>query len=371
MTWDHPRGYDPLAACARLWREKTGVEIIWDRRSLQDFESFPVETLARRYDLIVIDHPHVGQVTAEGCLAPLDIPGREAECQALAEASVGPSWPSYRWAGRQWALPIDAATQVQAWRSDLIAAPATTWDEALALARQGMALLPMRPPHSLMTIYTLAANLGRPCAVEGLDLFDVETGVEAVERTREFAGLVDPVCFELDPIAVLERMAQPEARFACAPLTYGYVSYAHQGFRRALVRFADTPSVGAHGPVGSALGGTGIAVSAFSNAIEAATDFAFWAASGDVQAGPYVEAGGQPGHARAWDDPGVNKAASDFYKATRATLDGAWLRPRHNGYMGFQSAASLRLNEGLQRGEPSRAIVEALNDQFRTTLPGR
>ena len=63
MTWSHPRGFDPLVACAAAWREATGVEIVWDKRSLQDFESYPVEELARRYDLIVIDHPHVGQIT--------------------------------------------------------------------------------------------------------------------------------------------------------------------------------------------------------------------------------------------------------------------------------------------------------------------
>lgn len=76
MTWSHPRGYDPMVACSALWNEKTGVSIEWDKRSLQGFESFPVEELARAYDLIVIDHPHVGQITAEGCLAPLDVPGR-------------------------------------------------------------------------------------------------------------------------------------------------------------------------------------------------------------------------------------------------------------------------------------------------------
>src|SRR5690606_22482026 len=58
MTWSHPRGYDPMVACAQDWLEQTGVSIEWDKRSLQDFESFPVEELARRYDLIVIDHPH-------------------------------------------------------------------------------------------------------------------------------------------------------------------------------------------------------------------------------------------------------------------------------------------------------------------------
>jgi len=116
MTWSHPRGHDPLVACSALWREKTGVAIQWDERSLQDFESFPIQELARRYDLIVIDHPHVGQITAERCLAPLDVAGREAERNALASGSVGESYPSYNWQGGQWAFPIDAATQVQAWR---------------------------------------------------------------------------------------------------------------------------------------------------------------------------------------------------------------------------------------------------------------
>ena len=85
MTWDHPRGYDPLAACSALWRERTGVAVTWERRSLQDFESFPVDELARQYDLIVIDHPHVGQVTREGCLLPFD-PARLAEYRQRLDA---------------------------------------------------------------------------------------------------------------------------------------------------------------------------------------------------------------------------------------------------------------------------------------------
>ncbi|MGH6805714.1 MAG: carbohydrate ABC transporter substrate-binding protein, partial [Ensifer adhaerens] len=65
MTWSHPRGYDPMVACSRIWQEKTGVAIHWEKRSLQDFEAYPVEDLAKAYDLIVIDHPHVGQITNE------------------------------------------------------------------------------------------------------------------------------------------------------------------------------------------------------------------------------------------------------------------------------------------------------------------
>ena len=177
MTWNHPRGYDPMVACSALWQQKTGVAVEWDKRSLQDFESFPVEELARAYDLIVIDHPHVGQITAERCLAPLDVAGREVERAALASGSVGQSYPSYAWQGRQWAFPIDAASQVQAWRPDALDAPPARWSEVLDVARQGRVLLPLRPPHSLMTFYTLAGNLGQPCTTDpSRDLIDTETG---------------------------------------------------------------------------------------------------------------------------------------------------------------------------------------------------
>ncbi|TGQ52924.1 extracellular solute-binding protein [Mesorhizobium sp. M1C.F.Ca.ET.193.01.1.1] len=369
MTWSHPRGYDPMVACSKLWKEKTGVSIEWEKRSLQDFESFPVEELARAYDLIVIDHPHVGQITAEKCLAPLDVPGREAEREALAKASVGRSYPSYAWQGRQWAFPIDAATQVQAWRPDLIGAPPTIWTEVLGLAEQGRVLLPLKPPHSLMCFYTLAADLGRPCAVDGQsDLVDPDTGETTFEILREIAALVDPQCLTMDPIAVFEKMAGAGSRIACAPLIYGYVPYAKDGFRPNRLAFCDMPSVGGSGPVGSALGGTGIAVSAFSAASKEAIDFAYWIASGEVQRGPYAAAGGQPGHAAAWEDEAVNAATGDFYRGTRATLEGAWVRPRHDGYMPFQQAASDRLNEGLAGRQDARRVVADINRLFRKSF---
>ncbi len=368
MTWSHPRGYDPMIACSRLWQERTGITVEWDKRSLQDFETYPVEELARAYDLIVIDHPHVGQITKEKCLAPLDVEGHQEERAALEDASVGRSYPSYTWQGRQWAFPIDAATQVQAWRPDL-AERMESWSDMLALARQGKVALPMRPPHSLMSFYTLAGNLGSPCRSDGTGpLIEIDAGVDAFERLRELTDLIDPGCFSMDPIAVLEAMSDPASKVVCAPLIYGYVSYAIAGFRPSLVTFGDIPVAGTNGPVGSALGGTGIAVSAFSNAREAAIDFAYFVASGDVQRGPYASGGGQPGHAAAWDADAVNAATSDFYRATRKTLESAWVRPRHDGYMAFQQAASDRINDGLLRKEAARKVVDDLNRLFAASF---
>lgn len=369
MTWSHPRGYDPMVACSALWLQRTGVSVEWEKRSLQDFETFPVEELARAYDLIVIDHPHVGQITTEACLEPLDIADRVDELAALAAGSVGQSFASYHWQGRQWAFPVDAAAQVQAWRPDALAAAPVDWEAVLDLARQGRVLLPLRPPHSLMSFYTLAANLGSPCAVTGPgDLIGLDGGIAAYETLREIAALVDPACFAMDPIAVSERMSEPGLGIACAPLIYGYVSYAFAGFRPARLAFADIPAIGRAGPVGSALGGTGIAVSVFSQARSDAIAFAYWIASGPIQRGPYAAAGGQPGHVDAWDDRAVNAATSDFYRHTRTTLEGAWVRPRHGGYMAFQQTASDRLNKGLIDGDDARRVIGDLNRMFRQSF---
>lgn len=370
MTWSHPRGYDPMVACSALWLETTGVSIQWDKRSLQDFESFPVEDLARAYDLIVIDHPHVGQITAEGCLVPLDVAGRETACAGLAARSVGGSYASYTWLERQWAFPIDAASPVQAYRPDLLEKPVDRWSDVLDLARRGKVLQSLRPPHSLMVFFTLAANLGTPCAVTGPgDLIAFEAGTHVFDMMREFFSLLDPACLEMDPIAVSETMAKPDAPAVCAPLIYGYVSYAMDGFRPHRLAFADMPVAGTAGPIGSALGGTGIAVSAFSADKAAAIDFAYWIASGDVQRGLYAASGGQPAHAAAWTDDAVNAATHDFYRATRRTLEGAWVRPRHDGYMGFQQAASDRINEGLAGRHAAGAVVDDLNRLFRESFP--
>lgn len=368
MTWSHPRGYDPMVRCSALFRELTGIEVVWDKRSLQDFESFPVEELARAYDLIVIDHPHVGQVTAEGCLLPLDVAGREAERAALEKATVGPSYRSYLWQGRQWAFPIDAATQVQAFRPDLLPSAPSRWEEIMRLARDGRVLLPLRSPHALMTFYTLAANAGHPCATERGDLIDPDAGAKIYRLIQDIVAHLDPMCFEMDPIEASEAMAGAQEIFACIPYTYGYVSYAWDHFRTRRLDFANIPSFGDQGPVGGTLGGTGIAVSARTKNAKAALDFAYWIAAAEAQKGPYAAVGGQPGHAEAWEDDDVNRSANGFYRKTRDTLEGSYLRPRHDGYMAFQAEASQRISDGLKAAEEGQAVIADVNRLFRESF---
>jgi multiple sugar transport system substrate-binding protein len=365
MTWNHSRGYDPLVAASIEWKALTGETIEWDQRSLQDFESYPVEELARRYDLIVIDHPHVGQVATSNCLLPIDEAIDPPTLEAIASGSIGGSYESYTWAGHQWALPIDAAAQVQAWVPSRIAAPVTDWRALAALAADGRASLPLKPPHSLMSLFTLCGIAGVTLDGAGDDLFPAEAA-RAYDLLATLAGQVDEQAYAMDPIDMLEAMADPAGKLAIAPLIYGYVSYAIDGFRPETVRFADIPALD-HGPTGSTLGGTGMAVSAYGRNPPAAARFAAWVANGKAQRDLIARHGGQPGHADAWDADSVNAATNDFYRATRATLDRAWVRPRHDGYMPFQHAASERINTALRSGEPAAEAIAALNQLYRAS----
>ena len=118
-------------------------------------------------------------------------------------------------------------------------------------------------------------------------------------------------------------------------------------YGRMPLAFSAIPAAGKQGPVGATLGGTGIAVSAYSGLAEAALAFAYWVASGDVQRGPYADAGGQPANAAAWNDAAVDAANGGFYRSTRETLEQALVRPRHDGWLRFQQAGAERINTGL------------------------
>lgn len=369
MTWSDPRGYDPVVAAAEAFaRLEPGVRITWEKRSLQGFESTPVEELAQSYDLMVIDHPHVGAAAALGCLLPLDRFADADGLTAIEGDALGKSFASYTLAGHQWALPIDAACQVQAIRPDRIGGPVTDWGAVLAEARAGRVVWPLRAPHILMSFFTLAANIGAPCAVTPGPLVPRAAGLRVLEAMQALAEAVDPACYAMDPIAALDALAEAGGAAALVPHTYLYATYARPGYRAGRIAFHDMPALGDLGPVGSALGGTGIAVSARTAEPALCARFAVWLASAPVQAGLYAANNGQPGNARAWADGAVNAAVGRAYAQTRLTHEAAWLRPRHAGYMAFQEEGSEIVAAALRGHLSHEAALAALDQRFNESF---
>ncbi len=366
MTWDHSRGFDPMVATAEEFgRRNPGVTIHWEKRSLQAFADRPIEEMAGTYDLMVIDHPHVGEVAPSGHLVALDTLGRDADMAALAEQSVGVSHRSYEFDGHQWALAIDAATPVAAFRADLLDTPPVRWSEVLELARSGRVGFALIPINALMTFFGLARNLDLAVAEDPDWLIDRDDGREVLDRMREIVALIDPKCLTLDPIGVLDWMGRSAEGPAYSPFGYGYTNYSRDGYCRFPVTFANAPGFGENGPRGTVIGGTGIAISASSPKREIAADYAFWIAGADCQAGLFFASGGQPGNAVAWEDPACNAASRDFFVNTRETLETAWLRPRYDGYMGFQDTGGDIVHACLRGDLDVETALDRLDGAYR------
>jgi multiple sugar transport system substrate-binding protein len=138
------------------------------------------------------------------------------------------------------------------------------------------------------------------------------------------------------------------------------VNYAPDG----ALGFADAPRVTPDGPVGSILGGTGIGVSRRCAVTPQLLDHLRWLMADATQRGFIPAHEGQPALQAAWRDPAVNARWGDFYASTYATLDGASLRPRHDGAIAFQTAASQRVRAGLDIGDGADRVLDDLQALF-------
>lgn len=360
LTWDHPRGYRALeAAAARIDPMRDGFALSWDRHSLEGFEERPIGEQCDLYDLVVLDHPHVGEAVAADCLVPLEDLFSPEEIAGWNAAAMGRSLSSYRYGGRHWALPLDAATQVMAWRREAMEQPPTTWAAVADLSDRGGVVMSLSGPHAALTFQSICAAFGATPVADGKNFIDRAAGREAWALLSHLVARSPKALSGLNPIGILEHMSAHDDVVVC-PLVYGYVNYAPGG----VLGFAEAPRVGADGPVGSMLGGTGIGVSRRCVVTPELLNHLRWLMSAGTQRGFIPDHEGQPSLKSAWRDAGVNARWGGFYADTFATLEGASLRPRHDGAIAFQTAVSQRLRQGLEAGDAADVVLNHLQALF-------
>jgi multiple sugar transport system substrate-binding protein len=345
IAWNHMRGFTSVVATAQRYEElHPGVRITWEKRSLQAFADAPLEKLAERYDLIVMDHPHVALAAREGVLLPLDTLLPEAFLEDLASHSVGSSHGSYHMQGHQWTLATDAAAPIATWRPDLLDQYGLqlpeTWEQVLAMAEAGAVTVSLFPIDVLMHTYMFCDALGQPCFQSQTELAPSEALQTALRCLKDLAERVDPECLKRDPIRTAEFMSQsPDKSAAYCPFAYGYSNYSRPEYAPFVLKAGGLVCFRSR-PLRSVLGGAGLAVSSKTTHPQTASDYARFTASADIQKGIYFSCGGQPGHRAAWLDESVNAACSHFFRDTLDTLDQALLRPGYPGYMFFQDEAT-------------------------------
>lgn len=360
MTWDHPRGYECLEAASELYAEQTGITINWSSRSLQAFADEPIRELAETYDLIVLDHPHVGMIAESECLLPLPMPEKSED------HSLGGSLESYLWLDQLWAYPVDAACQMAVKRSDVCTAVPADW-EAVLDARPGdfKMVTPLLPVDAFDMMMTLVAGSGEenlPFSAE--EFTSSKNGVLALKILKSLYRLGPQEALNWNPITVLEAMATTD-EFAYSPCLFGYINYTRPGFRTHKLDYLDLPSFRGSALKRGILGGAGIGVSAMSSQGEEAKKFARWVASEPVQSGVYLENDGQPAHRNTWTNSESDPLYSGFFKGGRHTIDNAWTRPRDVWFLSFVDEVCAVFPDFFVRDLDEVTFLDTLNKLYR------
>lgn len=357
MTWDHPRGLDCLVNSDNLLKEQLGVSVKWSARSLLAFGDQHISEFYADHDLMIIDHPHVPDAVHANAVIALEDVASEADLELLAKTSVGASHDSYIYKGRHWALAIDTAAQVSAYRPDKTAKGLVFWEDVLAAGREGLVLWPHKPVDAFSTFATLMAQLKHPlCSTD--EYIDKTVAAHVLTFMIELAKVVPAKCLTMNPIEAAEYLVQTEKEHYSICM-YGYTNYSRDSFRSRPIVYDDVPSFDGLAS-GSQLGGAGIAISSATKNVELAAKVAILLSLPEIQSTTYVDAGGQPGNIAAWKAPHANDITRNFFNNTLRTLERAWVRPRFLGWPDVQYQSSLIIHKILKEKNFSSNDVEEI-----------
>lgn len=376
ITWAHTRGYNPMVATAYEFKKLyPDIEIIWKKRSLQNFGNQSLTTLAREYDILVIDHPTIPEGVEAGSLVALDEVINVDKLSIIAAQSIGKTYESYTYKGHLWAIPIDAAAQTSAYRPDLLPQPPYEWRDVIRLAEKthvkGKAQvgIPLLPGDTFSVFLSLCVNMGALPLFSPDIVVERSTGLKVLKLLRKLVQVIHPKSLELNPPGMLD-LATSTDEIGFIPLIFNYSNYSRTENKK-IIKFSSIPSSGL-GPRGGVLGGAGLAISKKCDNIEAALNYSLYVASPDVQRGIYFESGGQPANSYAWFDKSVNKRSNDFFYDTWIAVESAYLRPRYYGFVEFRDRAAQIIYEFLGNTAIDEAItLERINDVYLQTERNR
>jgi multiple sugar transport system substrate-binding protein len=374
ITWNHSRALPPLVATAQRFEElNPSVRIQWEKRSLHEFGHTDLATLAHHFDLLVIDHPMAGDAEAASILTDLLPLLSTEEITDLRDDSLGPSFSSYFYQGKLYALPIDAAAPAASLSPDLfeqngIEEP-RLWSDVLVLARSGLVRMPAFSADLFLNFMGLCVSRGSTVAVNPEYLIDHETGALCLEQLHELAALMPDEIYRMNPIVIYERMAIGD-NFAYCPFAYTYSNYSRNGFGAKQVRFSNPVALEKDLPMRTVLGGTGIAISAKCSEQALALRYSMFVASRSCQSTLYGLYGGQPARRSAWRDPLLNQITDDFFLRTEASIEAAYMRPRYKGYVNLQERAGELIAQYCKHHGNTRKTLEEIDTLYRSSLEG-
>lgn len=375
IAWDHPRGYEPLRAASKEFSKlNPNVHINWDIRSLKEFGDMPIEDLIGQYDFITIDHPYMGQADANHLLLNLKNQLPQDILDIHAKESVGPSYQTYNFKDNLYALPIDAAALVAAYRNDILSDIGLTnlpqnrkelIDFYKKLPSKNKVAWALCPTDFWCVFLTLCAQKGGRNFIENFTV-NKQIGMLALDEIKKHLDYIHPESMKWNPIQILDRMGDGD-EIVYAPYLFGYTNYSRKGYCKNLVHFTNSPS-NPQNNISTILGGVGLAISAKCKEVKTAVQFVNYVAGNDVQKGIYTKSAGQPGNLQAWKSQKNNDLCSNFFTSTLETMENAYVRPQHPLWNSFQEQGADLLHEGVLENIASDKLMKDLNELYQTIV---
>lgn len=376
IAWDHPRGYEPLIAVSKEYENHHPyVTIKWDVRSLKEFGDMPIEHLIERYDLITIDHPYMGQADKNGLLLSLEAHLSEDEICNLETQTLGGCFEVYSYNQHLYALPIDAAALVTAYRKDKMKEAGLSLPNDREELKYFYGKIPtgysvawaLCPTDIWCTFLSLCAQNAGSGFIKSRKI-NVKVGVSVLDELKYHIEFSHPNSMYWNPIQILDRMGADED-IIYSPYLFGYTNYSRSGYTKNLLHFTNSP-IGTQENISTVLGGVGLAVSLrCKNPVDAAS-FVKYIASAEIQKGIFTRSGGQPANKLAWQSMENNQLCNNFFCDTISTIEKAYIRPQHPRWNEFQEQGADLIHDGLLKDMSSNVIMSTLNELYQSIKLG-
>lgn len=341
ITWESPRGYDPLVAASRLWmKNHPGVSVHWQQLPWYEFENTVLGSLARsdgQFDLIMFDHPWTGKVASENWLIPWEKLSGEGYLKMLARRVISHSLESYAMYGSHWALPLDSSCHCGLYRSDLTDGNQLpkTWE-----AVRDWAIANHNPPYRYALILSLEGVLGTclflsmmaglgfpPYADEDSPSCNKEAAAYILTLLKNLLIFTPSGSSKLGPWDIYDKFLA-DNDIVYSPSIFAYVNYFGKD-RGQYLRVCHVPGFD-NGKTGSPiLGGVGLGVAHTCTYPGYARDLGKYLMSEEVQQNIFPDHFGQPSAKTAWTDSAINKRFNNFYNDLAINMDNAYIRPRY------------------------------------------
>lgn len=378
ITWENPRGYDPLVAAAEAWMtDNPSCEIIWEQLPWYQFEDKILASLAAEeayYDLIMFDHPWVGKLSSEGWLIPLDELYGPEYVQQLEKRIIAPSVESYEWDGHLWALPLDAASHAALYRSDLVDGHnlPITWEAVGKWVQEYH-----HPPHQYGLVLSLEGVLGNclflsmmaglghaPYLDEANPTFDHTAAEYVLTLVKSLISYTPPGSTHWGPWDIFEHISN-QNDVGYSPSIFAYVNYFSGRPHAHHLKLGPVPAFAGQSFGRPILGGVGLGISSTCRNVEEAGRYARYLASDDVQRRVFPNNSGQPAARIAWRDVEINFAANQFYMDLSTNMKSAYIRPRYPAFHHIELRNGAILQQWWDDELSLRETIERLDQVSR------